>query len=293
MNRYPVRPVSIASVCGTFDAEEMRRLVSGAATQKPDLILLPETWQGMEPEPLDSPTITFLRKVSRSNGVYILHPTAISENGRITNTALLFDRSGSLAGRYDKIYPYWDEFPAFRPGSAGQRIIDCDFGRLGIFICFDANFPDIWAEAAEQGAELIVWPSAYGAGNQLAAHALNNHFPIVTCTRPGYCTVFDIDGSRIVNVHSESPFIQWVTLDLDRCIIHENFNTEKLDTLLREDPPRIEVEKHWPEEQWIILRSAMEGISARQVCRETGIEELRDYKRRSRDSIDAMRREHP
>ena len=291
MNSNPVliRPVTIASICGSFDAEEGKKLVTAAAARKPDLILLPEAWQGMDPEPMDSRMIGSMRDISRTYGVYILHPTVITEESRSTNTALLFDRRGDLAGRYDKIYPYWEEMPAIRPGATDQCVIDCDFGKLGIFICFDANFPCIWANAEEQGAELIVWPSAYAAGSQLAAHALNHHYPIVTCTQPGYCMVFDIDGSRTVNVHRDSPFIQWVTLDLDRCIFHENFNTDKLESLLKEVPPRVEVEKHRTEEQWFIVRSAREGFSARQVCREAGMEELRDYKRRSRNFIDAMR----
>ena len=62
--------------------------------------------------------------------------------------------------------------------------MDCDFGKLAILICFDANFPSVWDEAARQGAELVIWPSAYGAGTQLAAHALNHHCPIDRASQP-------------------------------------------------------------------------------------------------------------
>ena len=135
----------------------------------------------------------------------------------------------------------------------------------------------------------MVWSSAYGAGRQLQAHALNHHYPIVTSTLSGNCMVFDINGQRLIDVHCDQPFVQWVTLDLDRCIFHENFNTEKLNELLSQPSPSVGVEEHWTEEQWIIVRSAKEGVSAREVCRQAGLEELRDYKRRSRAAIDAIR----
>ena len=100
----------------------------------------------------------------------------------------------------------------------------------------------------------------------------------------------DINGERIVNVHHNRPFIQWITLDLDRCIFHENYNLDKIYKLTSENPPLVEIEKHWPEEQWIIVRSAQEGVSAREVCKNAGMEELRNYKLRSKKHIDELRK---
>ena len=289
MTRKLSRPVSIASICGERnDDAAFLRLVEEAAGQHPDLIALPETWQEKS-EPIDSPMIRRMCALAREAGCYIVHPTLLDENGARHNTALLIDREGKIAGRYDKIYPYWSEFPQVVPGGA-LRVMDCDFGKLAILICFDANFPSVWAEAARQGAELVIWSSAYGAGTQLAAHALNHHYPIVTSTLSGHSMVFDIDGSRTLNVRTDGHFTQWVQLDLDRCIFHENFNEDKLAGLLAENPPRVEVEKRLRDEQWIVVRAAGVDVSARDVCSQAGMEELRAYKRRSQASIDAMPR---
>jgi hypothetical protein len=65
-------------------------------------------------------------------------------------------------------------------------------------ICFDVNFPEVWKSLADRGAELVVWPSAYSAGTSLQAHALNNHYYIVTATADRDCQVYDITGERIV-----------------------------------------------------------------------------------------------
>jgi len=290
------RPVRIASIIGPRERpEEFLRQAKLAAAQHPDLIVLPEMWQPAASETVDSPTIARLRALAREGRCYIIHPTLLREAGARYNTALLIDRSGEIAGRYDKLYPYWEEFTPDEDGlrcTPGQRngVFDCDFGRIAIRICFDANFPGIWVEAAEQGAELLLWPSAYAAGTQLMAHALNHHFPIVTSTLSGNCMAFDIDGERILNVRGGGHFTQWITLDLDRCIFHENFNEDKLAVLLAENPRRVEVERRMPDEQWILLRAARPGVSARKACQEAGMEELREYKRRSRMEIDEMRR---
>jgi len=288
----PIRPVTIASISGPReDPDEFLRQAEVATAQHPDLIVLPELWQPILSETIDSEVVSHLRVLASKNRCYIIHPTSLLDEGKRYNTAFLIGRDGVITGRYDKLYPYWSEFdddPACTPGSQ-SGVMECDFGRIAVRICFDANFPSIWADAAEQDAELVIWSSAYGAGTQLAAHALNHHYPIVTSTLSGHCMVFDINGERTLNVRGEVHYTQWITLDLDRCIFHENFNEEKLNMLLQERPRRIEIEKHLPDEQWIIVRSVQEGVSAREVCAQAGMEELRAYKQRSRKAIDAMR----
>lgn len=293
MNKNAVRPVTIASICGHNDnTAEFLRLIAQAAREHPDLILLPENWQDTF-ETIESPMIQHLQATAKEHHTYILHPTQLQNpDGTATNTALLIDRAGKITGRYDKIYPYWSELDNIIPGALEQNIISCDFGKLAVFICFDTNFPEIWAAAARQGADLVAWPSAYGAGRQLQAHALNYHYPIVTATLEGYCMAFDLDGELIVSVHGDTHYIQYISLDLDRSIFHENFNSKKLALLLNEHPARIEVEKRWPAEQWIVIRSAQANVSAKKVCAQAGMEELRAYKLRSREAIDRKRTDH-
>ena len=57
------------------------------------------------------------------------------------------------------------------PGTECATVVETDFGRMGLAICYDIGWPDLWAQLAEQGAELVVWPSAYGGGLPLQAYA--------------------------------------------------------------------------------------------------------------------------
>ena len=80
-----------------------------------------------------------------------------------------------------------------------------------------------------------------------------------------------------------------MTLDLDRCIFHENFNLDKRDQLLAEHPQDVMQEKWMRLEQWFVLKAKRSGVSARDLAREYGLEELRDYIDRSRKSINERR----
>jgi hypothetical protein len=80
-----------------------------------------------------------------------------------------------------------------------------------------------------------------------------------------------------------------VTLDLDRGIYHENFNIAKRDNLLKEHPEDVEQEKWMKLEQWFVLKAKRQGVSARALAKQYGLEELRHYLDRSRRAIDARR----
>lgn len=287
------RPVGIVSLCFPPElAGGALTAVRAAARTKPDLILLPETWQGMEPLPLEHEAFLQLRGIAKEFHTYVLHPFLYDDgDGRVYNSAFLIDRGGAVVGRYDKMYPYWAEFDMHPPVTPGESpgVFRCDFGTLGIAICFDANFPGVFERLALGGAELIAWVSAYSAGDQLRAHVLNHHVPLVTATYPGHCMAFDCAGRRVYDERSPGVSVHHVTMDLDECVFHENFNMEARDRLLGEVPQRVRQVTYLTDEQWFTMRAMLPGISARAVCRDAGMEELPAYKQRSRMEIDERR----
>jgi hypothetical protein len=204
----------------------------------------------------------------------------------------LIDRNGKVVGSYDKVYPYWSEFdlnPPVEPGITGAPVFETDFGKIGMAICFDANFPEVWQTLRDNGAEVVFWSSAYSAGSQLQAYALLHHYYIVTSTYTKDCQVYDITGKRILDKKSDNITIARITLDLDRGIYHENFNLDKLDNLLKTHGEEVEKELSMPREQWFVLRAIKPGISARSLAKKLGLEELADYQDRSRREIDKKR----
>ena len=289
----PVRIVSISFPVGS-NLDEVARVVDAEAARGTDLIALPEAWLGQQdhlPETLDGDTISAVAAIAARRSTYVVCPIDRSEWGLRLNTSVLIDRQGAVAGCYDKVYPYWSEFdiePKVRPGRDAP-VFETDFGKVGLAVCFDVNFPRVWSELADQGAELVVWSSAYSGGSSLQAHALNHHYYIVSSTQCCDCVVYDITGEQMLYAKNEPLNVSRVTLDLDRGIYHQNFNLEARDRLLRDHPDDVVQEKWLDREQWFVLGANRPGVRARELARQYGLEELRQYLARSTTQIDAMR----
>ena len=293
-NARCVRISSISFKSGRRSLGDISELIDKEGEKGVDLIILPEVCLGFdaEPEALDGITISTISQLARKHNTYIICPLYRKDNNfeRI-NSAVLLDRLGRSVCVYDKVYPYWEEFRLNPPVAIGLEapVYNADFGCIGMAICFDANFPEVWKRLADQGAEIVIWPSAYSAGTTLQAHAINNNFYIVTSTLYGDCTVYDINGREILYEKSEGINISRITLNLDRGIYHENYNIEKRDKMLIEYSGIIEQELYMDREQWFILKSNHVEVSVREIAKGYGMEELRDYKNRSRFEIDKMR----
>jgi predicted amidohydrolase len=288
----PVRILSLSFKNKPLDL--IRDLIDTEAAKGVDLVVLPEVWQGQRDntmEKLDGPTITTLAKLARKHHTYIVSPIDRLDGNRRVNSAVLLDRSGNVVFVYDKVFPYWSEFDFKQKVDLGRSapVYQADFGRIGLAICFDVNFPEVWKSLSDQGAEIVVWPSAYSGGASLQAHALNYHYYIVTSTWARDCVVYDITGEQIFYQQSKDINVAHVTLDLDRGVYHSNFNMDKRDRLLKEHGEEVEQQKWLERESWFVLKARRPGVSARALARQYGLEELRDYIDRSRRELDRMR----
>lgn len=253
-----------------------------------DIVLLPETCLGSEISEIGDEFLSSIATLARENKTYILAAVNRKITGKThANSAILYSRDGEIAFCYDKKYPYWSEFD--RKDSIiipGRQAVctDTEFGKVSAAICFDANFTDLWQEIADLDADLILFSTAYSAGRQLSAHAINHHYAIVTSTRKPDFAVYDIDGTEITyNRKSNNQIlISRAHIDLDKVICHHNFNREKITQMLKDHPGKIELEHDYDREEWCVIRS-ISDVSAKELCREYEIERLRDYKRRSRE----------
>jgi predicted amidohydrolase len=290
------RPVRVASIGYKphIPLERIAALVDEQGARGTDVILLPETCRGQDQsseEALHGATVTALSALAKKHRTYVACPIDRKDGSRRLNSIVLLDRSGQVACIYDKAFPYWSEFdlqPAVAPGEAAH-VYQADFGRLGLATCFDVNFPEVWKQLSDRGAELVVWPSAYSAGVSLQAHAINHHYYIVTSSQTPDCIVYDITGERLLYESAQDVNLSRVTLDLDRVLFHENFNLDKRDKLLNEHGHEVAQEQWLRLEQWFVLRANAKGISARELSRSYGLEELRHYLDRSRVAIDQRR----
>jgi len=294
----PVRVVSIGFHAGEHPLEWIASLVDEEGAKGTDIIALPETFRGLNKgsaEPLDGPTINAMSRLAKKHHAYIVCPIHRTDSKQAFNSAVLVDREGRVACVYDKIYPVWGEECVDRsvhPGTA-VRVHQADFGRLGLAICFDVNWSPLWEQLSNQGAELVIWVSAYSAGRSLQAQAISYNYYVVSSTWIPDCRVYDLDGEQLVydtNNQGNGTNVTRLTLDLDRCIFHQDLNRpEKIGRLLKERGDDIAEDKWLSSEGWFVLKAKRPGVSAREVARDYGLEELRHYLNRSRCEIDKCR----
>jgi predicted amidohydrolase len=158
--------------------EQAFALLEEAAAAGVDLAALPEVWprQGSAPqmreaaEPLDGPRVTRLAEVARRHEMWVHGGSVLELDGdRVFNTSVLFDRSGELVATYRKIHLFDADPPGAIPSresflfAAGEEVVtaETEFGRVGLSICYDVRFPELYRSLAVQGATILFVPAAF------------------------------------------------------------------------------------------------------------------------------------
>ena len=158
-------------------------------------------------EPIPGPSTDFYGDLARKHGVVLV--TSLFERraaGLYHNTAVVFERDGSIAGTYRKMHipddpAYYEKF-YFTPGDLGFHPIDTSVGRLGVQVCWDQWYPEGARLMTLQGAELLIYPTAIGYESSdlpeeqqrqreawttvQRGHAVANGLPVIAVNRTGH-----------------------------------------------------------------------------------------------------------
>lgn len=201
-------------------------LIAEAAARGADLVLLPEVFAALEGEPMrshgerqgapDSPIQEFLSGEARRHGIVLVGGTAplssrpgksesdagyLIEDGRVRASSLVYDAAGELLARYDKIHLFdvmvedrqaqYSESLSYEAGSE-VVCVDTEAGRLGLSVCYDLRFPELYRRLFRLGAEIITVPSAFTAitgeahwESLLRARAIENQCYLVAAAQGG------------------------------------------------------------------------------------------------------------
>ena len=202
-------------------------MIEEAASEKAELVVLQELHQSeyfcqsedtafFDYAESFEEDLIFWGDVAKANGVVLV--TSLFEKrapGLYHNTAVVFEKDGSVAGRYRKMHipddPGFYEKFYFTPGDLGFEPIDTSVGRLGVLICWDQWYPEAARIMALKGAELLIYPTAIGwfdadsdeeKSRQVEswitiqrAHAVANSLPVLSCNRVG----FEADKSGVMD----------------------------------------------------------------------------------------------
>ncbi|MBO4839885.1 MAG: carbon-nitrogen hydrolase [Bacteroidaceae bacterium] len=158
-------------------------------------------------EPIPGPSTEFYGNLARQYKVVLV--TSLFERraaGLYHNTAVVFEKDGSIAGKYRKMHipddpAYYEKF-YFTPGDLGFHPIRTSLGVLGVQVCWDQWYPEGARLMALQGAELLIYPTAIGYESSdtpeeqerqreawttvQRGHAVANGLPVIAVNRVGH-----------------------------------------------------------------------------------------------------------
>jgi predicted amidohydrolase len=195
--------------------EVARGMLRGARAQDAVVAVLPENFafmgRGEEAKlavaeaPGAGPIQDFLAQSARQFGLWIVGgtiPLKVEGEARVAAASLVFDAQGEQVARYDKIHLFDVDVPgkleshreskAVRPGSL-PVVLDTPVGRLGLAVCYDVRFPELFRALLAQGAEWFSLPSAFTVPTGrahwellLRTRAVENLCYLVAAAQSGY-----------------------------------------------------------------------------------------------------------
>ena len=197
--------------------------------------------------------VAFWGRVARENGVVLV--TSLFEkraDGLYHNTAFVFERDGSVAGKYRKMHipddPGFYEKFYFTPGDIGFEPVETSLGKLGVLVCWDQWYPEAARLMALKGAKILIYPTAIGwfegdsddeKSRQLEAwvavqrgHSVANGLPVIAVNRVGFekddsgvmdgikfwgnSFVFGPQGEQLFRANSTDELCKIVEIDMKR-----------------------------------------------------------------------------
>lgn len=194
---------------------EAERLIAMAADAGAQLVVLPENFAIMGMAEEDKVLISepdghgaiqeFLAEQAAKRGVWLVAgtiPLQAEDDNKARAACLLFNDQGQRVARYDKIHLFdvqlaeqdenYHESASTEPGDQ-VVVVDTPFGRLGLAVCYDLRFPELFRQMADQGVEIIAIPSAFTAITGSAhweiltrARAVENLCYVIAAAQGGY-----------------------------------------------------------------------------------------------------------
>ena len=249
--------------------------------------------------PFEGKVQTYFAEKARQHGCYIVVPMHLLDDrdrGHCSNAALLVDRTGKLVGTYRKMHVvpnYSGDKVNFEGGltlGTHAPVFECDFGRVGMQICFDMSFETGWDELARQGADLVVWPTQSPQTGAPAARARKHGFYIVSSTWRNNASIFEPTGKITAQVRPpQSILVQ--ELDLSYVVLPWSSELENGRAFTKRYGNRVGY-RYYEDEDLGIFWSNDPHQTIGQMARELGIMPEKEYYKQVRQTYDQARRKH-
>lgn len=269
-----------------------RGLFARVLPDEPDLIVVPEACDrpvGLSSEKTDeyyrvrkNQVRDFFAQVARENGCYIVYSAKRAvPDGTWRNSSVMIDRQGEVVGVYNKNHPTIGEIDQRILCGKQASVVECDFGRVGMAICFDLNFDELRLQYVEAQPDLIVFSSMYHGGlmQQYWAYSCRCHFVGAIAGRAAPSQIRNPLGNVIAsNTNYFDCAVAKVNLDCE--LVHLDENWGRLRAMKAKYGPKVKITDPGllgP----VLIASEHETVDIDGMIEEFELERLDDYMARS------------
>ena len=260
---------------------KIMEVLKDAVAYNPDFVCLPEAF----PFEYIESRLSFQQRVevsdkvleqfsgfSKEHSCYTICPVFTSSEGRIYNSAVVFDRSGKKIGQYNKIHEttgYVEQ--GVTCGALFQPVIQTEFGPIGIQICYDINWEDGWKMLRDQGVKIIFWCSAFDGGQQLNMKALQNKCVIVSSTNKNTSKICDIDGKTVTGTGIWEKHFFCGEVNLEKVFLPTYDYLKEYRAIKKKYGRKVKV-TCFHEEEWTIIESLSPDVLISDIMREFNLQ---------------------
>lgn len=213
--------------------KKVARLLKENKDFKPDIVILPEVWNiGLaydkfhdEAEFAFEQSSMLLSGLAQENNTYIIGGSIIEKTfeNQYFNTTLVFDRKGTVIGQYRKNHLFshcGSEEAKYLNSGNDVCVVDIEGIKVGIAICYDIRFPELFRKMLKIGAEIFIVPAAFTKERIVQwnilnqARALENLAVLISCNQFGFSNIISPYGEILAYLEEEDGVLKY-TLDTD------------------------------------------------------------------------------
>jgi len=285
--------------------DNILRLLDVADEYDPDFVCFPEVClqhaarqDGLAEElaqTVPGPATEAVGEKARALDSYVVLPLYERDGDRLYNSAALIDPDGDVRGTYRKVAPTGGEIDGGLTPGTEVPVWDTEFGRVGLFICWDIKYPVVASELARKGADLVLHPT-HGSGYQRCKTWSQYHgYHVVFCDKHG-AEVFEPTGNVVggnwnewnlpalddMDLHGGSARLSFAEVNLDTNVYPARPVLKDLMEAYRGDV--VMHERH--DDGLVVLESVSEDVSLADLEREYDeLESARTYEERMRQRV--------
>ena len=258
----------------------------------PDLIVVPEACDrpsGFSGEKLreyydvrKDQVLEFFERTAKENNCYIVYSAYRQmQDGTRRNSSILIDRKGNIAGTYNKNHPTIGEIEGGTLCGSEAPVIECDFGRVAMAICFDLNFDELRFKYVKSKPDLIIFSSMYHGGLMQSywAYSCRCHFVGAIAGKATPSEIHDPLG-RVIASNTNYFDYAVAKVNLDCALVHLDYNWDRLRKLKARYGPKVKISDPGCLGS-VLVASEHETVSVDEMIKEFELELLDDYFARS------------